>query len=79
MSASEALEIGLVTKLVEANERRDTAAEALHIATLLDPTTQQHLYRVLDRERADQDLADLVRSASRPGLKARMLNYRRER
>lgn len=79
MSASEALDIGLVTKLVEAGERPDTVAETLRIATLLDPTTQQHLYRVLDRERADQDLADLVRSASRPGLKARILDYMSER
>ncbi|CAB3802460.1 putative enoyl-CoA hydratase echA6 [Paraburkholderia ultramafica] len=79
MSASEAVSIGLVTNLVGADERPDTVTEALRIATLLDPTTQQQLYRVLDREQADKDLADLVRSASRPGLKARILAYMSER
>ncbi|TDY15491.1 enoyl-CoA hydratase/carnithine racemase [Paraburkholderia sp. BL6665CI2N2] len=79
INASEALDIGLVTKLVESDARVAAVADALRVATLLDPATQQHLYRVLDSERADQDLADLVRSASRPGLKVRILNYLRER
>lgn len=79
ISATEAAEIGLVTRLVEADGRADAVAEALQVATLLDPTTQRHLYRVLERERPDQDLADLVRSASRPGLKSRMLAYMSER
>ncbi|MFM0388790.1 enoyl-CoA hydratase/isomerase family protein [Paraburkholderia dipogonis] len=79
MSATEAADIGLATRLVEADGRADAIAEALQVATLLDPTTQQHLYRVLERERPDQDLADLVRSASRPGLKSRILAYMSER
>jgi enoyl-CoA hydratase/carnithine racemase len=79
MSATETADIGLVTRLVEADGRADAVAKALHVATLLDPATQQHLYRVLDAERPDQDLADLVRSASRPGLKSRILAYMNER
>lgn len=79
MSATEAADIGLVTRLVQADGRADAVAEALQVATLLDPTTQQDLYRVLERERPDQDLADLVRSASRPGLKSRILAYMSER
>jgi enoyl-CoA hydratase/carnithine racemase len=78
MSATEAADIGLVTRLVEEDGRADAVAEALQVATLLDPTTQQHLYRVLERERPDQDLADLVWSASRPGLKSRILAYMSE-
>ncbi|SAL72594.1 enoyl-CoA hydratase [Caballeronia udeis] len=79
MNAPEALNLGLVTKLVETDERPEAVADALRIATLLDRDTQHHLYRVFDKERADQDLADLVRSGSRPGLKARILNYMSER
>jgi enoyl-CoA hydratase len=79
MSATEAADIGLVTRLVEADGRADAVAQALQVATLFDPATQQHLYRVLDAERPDQDLADLVRSASRPGLKSRILAYMSER
>lgn len=75
ISAPEGLDLGLVTKFLKADERSQAVTEARRIAGMLDRETQQHLFRVLDRERADQDLADLVRSASRPGLKARMLSY----
>lgn len=79
VSATEAAGIGLVTRLVEADGRAQAVAEALQVAALFDPTTQQHLYRVLETEQPDRDLADLVRSASRPGLKSRMLAYMSER
>lgn len=73
--ASQALAIGLATQFVEADGQAQTIAEARKVASLLDRETQAHLYRVLDREQADADMANLVRSASRPGLKARMLEY----
>jgi enoyl-CoA hydratase len=79
ISAPEALDLGLVTKLLEADEQMQAVCDARRIASLLDRETQRHLFQVLDRERADQDLANLVRSASRPGLKARMTNYIKQR
>ena len=79
ITAQEAVRIGLVSKVVDATAKAEVIAEAHRVARLLDPETRTHLYRVLDIEESDRDLADLVRSASRLGLKARMLTYISER
>jgi len=75
IAAEEAVRIGLATRLVEAEFVADVIAGVRETASLLDRETQQHLYRVLESRSSDRDLADLVRSASRPGLKQRMLAY----
>ncbi|WP_207005041.1 enoyl-CoA hydratase/isomerase family protein [Trinickia mobilis] len=77
--AEEAVRIGLVAKAVDAQAKADLLADARRVARLLDRETQTHLYNVLGTEDDDRDLAELVRSASRPGLKARMLAYIGER
>ena len=74
-SGTDALALGLASGLCETEERELAIDQTRRTATLFDPKTQAHLYRVLDREQADQDMADLVSSASRPGLKARMIAY----
>lgn len=51
-------------------------AEQRQRATSLSATARKQLYRVLDDERADADLAALVRSAAEPGLKQRINQYR---
>lgn len=50
-------------------------AAARETAAALDPGTRATLYRVLDAGQGDADLAELVRSAARPGLKARLAAY----
>lgn len=79
IAAAHALRIGLVSKAVDLAAKADLVDEARRVAILLDRETQKHLYQVLNTEDSDRDLADLVRSASRPGLKARMLAYVSER
>jgi hypothetical protein len=45
------------------------------LAQGLDAATRASFYRVLDNNRANDDMAALVHSAARPGLKARIKNY----
>ena len=73
--AAEALAMGFVQHLVDAEAwpgRLDAAEATAHA---LSPWSRQALYRVLDPGQGDADLADLVRSAARPGLKARIAEY----
>jgi enoyl-CoA hydratase/carnithine racemase len=75
--AGEAQEMGFVHRIVE----RDGWPEAIGAAgetaapSALDDVTRASLYRVLSRADDNADLADLVRSAARPGLKARIAAY----
>ncbi len=71
--AKEALAAGLVTAVHEA-----AAFDALRnpVATqLADRETGAAIRALTRRDAADRDLAELVRSASRPGLKARIEAY----
>lgn len=79
LDANEALELGLVSGLVEADGMRGMIGDLRRVATQLDRDTQRHLYEVLTLEDGARDLADLVLSASRPGLKARMLAFMNQR
>jgi enoyl-CoA hydratase/carnithine racemase len=45
----------------------------------LSVQAQKQLYKALDTDLADRDMADLVRSAARPGLKKRISDYLAER
>lgn len=74
VKAEEALALGLATAVVAAPE--DAIAEAARAAARLDAPTVALLH---ERTRGAEDAADLaalVRSAARPGLKARIEAYR---
>ena len=73
--ADEAVEIGLATHLIAQGEWLNAIADAQRVARGLDRVTQQQLYQALDTEMHDRDLASVVRSAARPGLKSRITHY----
>lgn len=76
--ATDATTIGLVTGLSNPEDWTDVTAELVKLGRSLDAGTRAQLYKALDRGTADQDMAALARSASRPGLKARMMEYLKE-
>jgi len=65
---------GLVQEICPA-EGLQERLEALAVAPLPDRDTVRALRQATRDDRGDADLASLVRSASRPGLKARLLAY----
>lgn len=79
LDADEALHIGLVSRLVEADGIRSVVGDLRGVAGQLDRQTQRHLYDVLSTGEGARDFADLVLSASRPGLKARMQAFASQR
>jgi len=50
-------------------------AAAARTASVLDDSARRDLYQAVSTSRPDTDLATLVRSAARPGLKQRLLRY----
>ncbi len=74
IDAEEAVALGLVERLVEptAVEGALTAAAARHA---LDPEIMERICALTVPDTRDADLANLVASASRPGLKARIVSY----
>ena len=76
LSAGQALQATVVTGLANLDQL-DGEIQALREASVaLEPETRASLYRVLADTNPDQDLAQLVRSVMRPGLKQRITNYR---
>lgn len=73
--AGEALEVGLVHAIVERDGWPETVGAAAATASALDDVTRASLHRALLRADDNADLAELVRSAARPGLKARIAQY----
>lgn len=74
-SGTEAEAIGFVTQLADADAWDGIVANAVTAATTLPDAARASLYRVLDGESPDADLALLVRSAAAPGLKERIRTY----
>lgn len=74
VDAATALEIGLATHV--ADTRDDHLSELAQNARALTPETAAAIRRVTSRSAADADLAALVRSASAPGLRDRIIAYR---
>lgn len=66
----------LVTDLVVEEELPEMLAALATAARRLDPQTVQALHGATDSANYDRELGDLVRSASRPGLRDRIANYR---
>lgn len=64
-----------VTRIAEAAQWPEVLAEADRIASSLTPGARASLYRAVRSSTDDADLADLVRSASVPGLKQRIALY----
>ena len=70
-----AREIGFVRRIAPQEEWPAILAEAVATARSLPEESRASLYRALDDAAHDADLADLVRSASAPGLKERIARY----
>ncbi len=73
-SAADALEWGFLRMVTEA-EFPGVVEEAEAAAAALSPQAAERLYRVTAPDTRDADLAELVRSASEPGLKMRIAAY----
>jgi len=73
--ATAARDMRFVTRISEPAEWLDVLAEAERVAASLTPEARARLYRVTGGGTAEADLADLVRSASQPGLKQRIALY----
>lgn len=73
--AAEAEAMGFVQRIAAAEDWPAVIDAAAATASALDATSRAALYRVLARDGSDADLAELVRSAARPGLKARIAKY----
>jgi enoyl-CoA hydratase/carnithine racemase len=78
VTAEAALMAGLATAVLGAEEVPAEIARATTAAGRLDPETVAALHQRTSRAEADADLAALVRSAARPGLKQRIVDYRAE-
>ena len=76
-TAETALQDGFVTRLAAQDSWPQVLAEAQQAARMLAPEHRATLYRVLDAGSADADMADLVRSASVPGLRERIHMFRK--
>jgi enoyl-CoA hydratase/carnithine racemase len=71
---AQALEMGFVHNVVEQDDWSKEVGTAT-AAGVLDSITRAALYRALSLADDNADLAELVRSAARPGLKARIAQY----
>lgn len=73
--ASEAQAIGFIDALVDTPQWLAAIEAARKTSCALEPATRATLYDVLGADHGDADLAALVRSAARAGLKARIESY----
>ena len=76
ISAEYALEIGLATDLVGKEDWSKLASELATRARALPPLGTSGVLELTRSDRNEYDLANLVRSAARPGLKERVEKYR---
>jgi enoyl-CoA hydratase len=74
-NAAEAFEWGFATRNASPEEWDDVVAQAARAAVALPEEAAAALYRVTAPDTRDSDLAELVRSAARPALKARISAY----
>jgi len=76
IDAQRALALGLATAVVEADGWPDVVAVQTAASRRLDPTTRESLHRMTTVDTRADDMAALVASAARPGLKDRIRAYR---
>ena len=74
VSLSDALESGLVTRTIEVSESTSDLLKKLP-SVAVDAETLTRLHEASGDAEGDRDMAMLVRSASRPGLKRRIIEY----
>ncbi|MCE4225026.1 enoyl-CoA hydratase/isomerase family protein [Methylobacterium sp. C25] len=74
--AKEAMADGFLTRLSPSAEWTDLVSTVSETATQLAPEAAISLYAATAADTRSQDLADLVTSAARPGLKERIRAYR---
>jgi len=73
--AAQGLAMGFVQHVQEPQAWGEAVAAAQTSATALDDWSREALHRVLCTQQIDADMASLVRSAARPGLKERVKRY----
>lgn len=76
ISAEQAREIGLASDLIEKEGWEDLVTTLAARARTLPTEATTNMLALTGSENAELDLAALVRSAARPGLKARVEKYR---
>ena len=74
--ADQAHDLGFATAVAPREDWPTHVQDVRAAATALDPHARADLHRVATPDTRDADLADLVRSAARPGLKQRIQHYR---
>jgi enoyl-CoA hydratase len=77
--AKQALALGLVTEIVDRDAWPGVVARHAAISLRLDPRTLQNVQGATGEDTRAADLAALVDSAARPGLKDRIRAYRERR
>lgn len=78
IDAAQALETGLITELVDTEDWTDRISRASEEEGWLDRRARAVFQRALAPGDGDAELADLVRSASVPGLRQRIQHFRKE-
>jgi enoyl-CoA hydratase/carnithine racemase len=78
-AADEGQRLGFVTGIAAQADWPGHIARAAEDAQSLAASARKMLHDAVSHERADEDLARLVRSASAPGLKARIAHYLKSR
>jgi enoyl-CoA hydratase len=73
--AAEAGRLGFVQRVAEAQDWEAAVEAEAETAAALDAPSRAALNRALSADWTDADLADLVRSAARAGLKERISRY----
>ncbi|MBO9354769.1 enoyl-CoA hydratase/isomerase family protein [Bordetella petrii] len=73
--ADEARRIGFVQQVAPEHDWPAQQRQAEQTAAALDAATRASLYAALDANTHDADMAALVRSAARPGIKTRIQQY----
>lgn len=76
VSCDEAVKLGLVTDLAEADQWPELIDGLASRACSLPAFAASEMFRLTQDDTDDLDLAALVRTAGRPGLKQRIVSYR---
>ena len=73
--ADAAARMGFAHELVAQREWPQVIAQCREAALALSPETRRRLYRVVDEQSFNDDMAELVYSAARSGIKQRIAQY----
>jgi len=76
IDANYALQVGFLQRILPMAEWPAVLKEVIVSATTLQPATVADLLAISGPDTRSEDMADLVRTAGRPGLRNRILDYR---